>query len=148
MKALVVLVIDKQELEGGKNMAQPIFVRFEMPKDLVNKTYEIIEMARDSGKVRKGSNEVTKLIERNQAKFVVLAEDTKPEEILVHIPLLCEEKSIPFAYVPSKQELGSASGLDVPTAAVAVIEYGKSKILIESLMKKLGGGKQADKKGA
>ena len=124
-------------------MAKPIFVRFEMPKDLINKTYEIIEMARDSGKIRKGSNEVTKLIERGQAKFVVMAEDVQPEEIMAHVPLLCEEKSIPFAYVPSKQELGNASGLDVPTASVAVIEYGKSKILIESLMKKLGGGKKA-----
>ncbi len=125
-------------------MAKSIFVRFEMPKDLINKTYEIIEMARDSGKIRKGSNEVTKLIERNQAKFVVMAEDTTPQEILAHIPLLCEEKSIPFAYVPSRQELGSASGLDVPTASVAVIDYGKSKILIESLMRKLGGGKKPE----
>ena len=122
-----------------------IFVRFEMPKDLINKTYEIIEMARDSGKVRKGANEVTKLVERNQAKFVVMAEDTTPEEILAHIPLICEEKSIPYAYVPSKQELGSASGLSVPTTAVAVIDYGKSKILIESLVKKLSGGKKGDK---
>ncbi len=125
-------------------MAKSIFVSFEMPKDLINKTYEIIEMARDSGKIRKGSNEVTKLIERNQAKFVVMAEDTTPQEILAHIPLLCEEKSIPFAYVPSRQELGSASGLDVPTASVAVIDYGKSKILIESLMRKLGGGKKPE----
>jgi large subunit ribosomal protein L7Ae len=125
-----------------------IFVRFEMPKDLINKTYEIIEMARDSGKVRKGANEVTKLVERNQAKFVVMAEDTTPEEILVHIPLICEEKNIPYAYVPSKQELGSASGLTVPTTAVAVIDYGKSKILIESLVKKLSGGKKGDKGGA
>jgi large subunit ribosomal protein L7Ae len=124
-----------------------IFVRFEMPKDLINKTYEIIEMARDSGKVRKGANEVTKLVERNQAKFVVMAEDTTPEEILVHIPLICEEKNIPYAYVPSKQELGSASGLTVPTTAVAVIDYGKSKILIESLVKKLSGGKKGDKGG-
>ena len=124
-------------------MAKPIFVRFEMPKDLINKTYEIIEMARDSGKIRRGSNEVTKLIERGHAKFVVMAEDVQPEEIMAHVPLLCEEKSIPFAYVPSKQELGNASGLEVPTASVAVVEFGKSKILIESLMKKLGGGKKA-----
>jgi large subunit ribosomal protein L7Ae len=126
-------------------MAKPIFVRFEMPKDLVNKTYEIIEIARDSGKVRKGSNEVTKLIERSQAKFVVMAEDIQPEEILAHIPILCEEKNIPFAYVPSKQELGNAAGLTVPTSAVAVLEYGKSKIMLEGLVKKLGGGKKSEK---
>jgi len=126
-------------------MAKSLFVRFEMPKDLVNKTYEIIEIARDSGKVRKGANEVTKLIERAQAKFVVMAEDVQPEEILAHVPMLCEEKSIPYAYVPSKQELGTAAGLTVPTAAVAVTEYGKSKIIIESIVKKLGGGKKTEK---
>ena len=126
-------------------MAKPIFVRFEMPKELVNKTYEVIEIARDSGKIRRGSNEVTKLVERGQAKFVVMAEDVTPEELLAHIPLLCEEKKIPFSYVPSKQELGNASGLDVSTAAVTVVEYGKSKLLIEGLMKKLGGGKKSGK---
>jgi large subunit ribosomal protein L7Ae len=126
-------------------MAKPIFVRFEMPKDLINKTYEVIEIARDSGKVRKGANEVTKLIERTQAKFVVMAEDIQPEEILAHIPLLCEEKSIPFAYVPSRQELGTAAGLTVPTSTVAIIDYGKSKIMLESLVKKLSGGKKAEK---
>jgi large subunit ribosomal protein L7Ae len=126
-------------------MAKPMFVRFEMPKDLINKTYEVIEVARDSGKVRKGANEVTKLIERAQAKFVVMAEDVQPPEILAHIPLLCEEKNIPYAYVPSKQELGTASGLTVPTAAVAITEYGKSKIIIESMVKKLSGGKKTEK---
>ena len=125
-------------------MAKSIHVRFEMPKDLVNKTYEIIETARDSGKVRKGANEVTKLIERSQAKFVVMAEDVQPEEILAHIPLLCEEKNIPYAYVPSKQELGTAAGLSVPTTSVAITEYGKSKIMIESVVKKLGGGKKTE----
>ena len=126
-------------------MAKPIFVRFEMPKDLINKTYEVIEIARDSGKVRKGANEVTKLIERTQAKFVVMAEDIQPEEILAHIPLLCEEKSIPYAYVPSRQELGTAAGLTVSTSTVAIIDYGKSKIMLESLVKKLSGGKKAEK---
>ncbi len=126
-------------------MAKPIFVRFEMPKDLINKTYEVIEIARDSGKVRKGANEVTKLIERTQAKFIVMAEDVQPAEILAHLPLLCEEKNIPYAYVPSKQELGTAAGLSVSTAAVAVLEYGKSKIIVESLVKKLSGGKKTEK---
>ena len=39
-------------------MAKNIYVRFEMPKELVDKTYEAVELARDSGKVRKGVNEV------------------------------------------------------------------------------------------
>jgi large subunit ribosomal protein L7Ae len=104
-----------------------------MPKELQDKAYEIVEVARDSGKVKKGSNEVTKLIERGEAILVVMAEDVQPPEILAHIPLLCEERNIPYAYVPSKAELGNASGLEKPTAAVAIVDIGKGKPLLEYL---------------
>jgi len=120
----------------------PIFVRFQMPKELVDKTYEIVEITRDSGKLRKGTNEVTKLVERGQAKFVVMSEDVQPEEILAHVPLLCEEKKIPYAYVPSKQELGAAAGMGVPTSAIAILEPGKSRVLIETVVKGLGSAKK------
>jgi len=118
-------------------MAKNIYVRFEMPKDLVDKTYEVVELARDSGKVRRGVNEVTKLVERGGVAIVVMSEDVQPPEILAHMPLLCEEKNIPYAYVPSKQELGVASGLKVPTASVAVMEPGKGKPLLEELVAKV-----------
>jgi large subunit ribosomal protein L7Ae len=114
-----------------------MYVRFEMPKDLAIRLYEAIEMVRDTGKLRRGTNETTKVIEREQAKFVVMAEDVKPEEILAHVPLLCEEKNVPYAYVPSKQELGSAAGLEVPTAAVAVIEPGKARVILEEINRKV-----------
>lgn len=118
-------------------MAKPIYVRFEMPKDLVDITYQIVELSRDSGKVRKGTNEVTKLVERGEASFVIMAEDVQPEEILAHMPLLCEEKGIPYAYVPSKQELGVASGLGKATASAAVIDAGKGRPMMDDLIKKL-----------
>jgi len=125
-------------------MSNPIYVRFETPKELVDRAYEAVELARDTGKVRKGTNEVTKLIERGQAKLVVMAEDVTPPEVMAHLPYLCEEKGIPYAYVPNKSELGTASGLHVGTASVAVIEPGKSKALIEDIRKKTetlrGGG--------
>ncbi|MGQ0535771.1 MAG: 50S ribosomal protein L7Ae [Methanobacteriota archaeon] len=111
----------------------PLYVRFEAPKDLQEKTFEAIEMARDSGVVRKGTNEVTKLVERGQAKLVVMAADIQPEEILAHIPLLCEEKGIPYTYVGAKQELGAASGLSVPTAAVAIVDPGKAKPNVDDI---------------
>ncbi|MGA1866811.1 MAG: 50S ribosomal protein L7Ae [Thermoplasmatota archaeon] len=113
------------------------FVRFEMPKDLVESVYEAVELARDTGKLKKGANEVTKTIERSKARLVVIAEDTSPQEILMHIPFLCDEKGIPFAYVPSKQELGNTASLKVPTTAVAIIQPGKGKVLVETISKKL-----------
>lgn len=118
-------------------MAKPMYVRFEMPEDLIDKTYQIVELARDSGKVRKGTNEVTKLVERGDAAFVVMAEDVDPQEILAHMPLLCEEKGVPYAYVPSKQELGVASGLGKATASVSVTDPGKGKPLLDDVVKKL-----------
>jgi len=125
-------------------MSNPIYVRFETPKELADRAYEAVELARDTGKVRKGTNEVTKLIERGQAKLVVMAEDVTPPEVMAHLPFLCEEKSIPYIYVPNKNELGTASGLHVGTASVAIIEPGKSKALIEDIRKKAeeirGGG--------
>src|SRR3972149_4502806 len=120
-------------------MAKPIYVRFEVPKDLTDKTYQIVELAREGGKIRKGTNEVTKLVERGEAQFVIMAEDVQPEEILAHMPLLCEEKGVPYSYVPSKQELGVASGLGKATASVAVVDGGKATPMMDDLVNKLRG---------
>lgn len=128
-------------------MSKPMYVKFNMPKELANKAYEAVELARDTGKVRKGTNEVTKLIERGQAKLVVMAEDVQPEEILAHIPFLCEEKKIPYVYVPNKQELGVASGLKVGTCAIAIINVGKAKPLITELSNKVASITKGDESG-
>lgn len=117
-------------------MGRPIYVRFDTPKELYDKVYQVVEAARDSGKVRKGTNEVTKLVERGEALFVVMAEDVAPEEILAHMPLLCEEREVPYAYVPSKQELGVAAGLGKSTASCCVVDPGKGKPLLKELSAK------------
>ncbi|MCK5636764.1 MAG: ribosomal L7Ae/L30e/S12e/Gadd45 family protein, partial [Thermoplasmatales archaeon] len=59
------------------------------------------------------------------------------EEVLAHMPILCEEKNIPYTYVPSKEELGNSAGLNVPTAAVAIVNPGKEKAGIEGITKKI-----------
>ena len=118
-------------------MAKAIYVRFEVPKDLTDKIYQVVEIAKESGKIRKGTNEVTKLVERGEAQFVVMAEDVQPEEILAHMPLLCEEKGVPYGYVPSKQELGVASGLGKATASIAILDPGKAKPMADDLVNKL-----------
>jgi len=114
-----------------------MYVRFKAPKELQDLAYELIEKARDNGKICKGANETTKQVERGQAKLVVMAEDVSPEEILAHMPMLCEEKNIPYTYVPSKEQLGIAAGMGVSTTAVAVLNPGKEKAGIENIVKKL-----------
>ncbi len=115
-----------------------MYVRFQVSKEMQDLAYELIEKARDNGKIGKGANEATKHVERGQAKLVVMAEDVSPEEILAHMPLLCEEKNIPYTYVPSKEELGNAAGLGTSTSAVAVINPGKDKDMIGNIVKKIG----------
>lgn len=115
----------------------PMYVRFKVPKELEDLAYELVEKTREKGKISKGANETTKQVERSLAKLVVMAEDVSPEEILAHMPLLCEEKNIPYTYVSSKQELGAAAGLKVPTAAVAILSLGDVKEDLDNLLKKL-----------
>lgn len=89
--------------------------------------YQIIEKARKTGKIEKGTNEVTKAIERGTAKFVAYAGDVEPKEIVQHLPLLCKDKNIPCREVDSRQKLGMAVGIKVPASSVAVIETGDAQ---------------------
>ncbi|MEE9406361.1 MAG: 50S ribosomal protein L7Ae [Candidatus Aenigmarchaeota archaeon] len=113
------------------------FVKFEVPADLANKVLEAVTIAKATGKTRKGVNETTKAIERGIAKLVVMALDVTPPEVLMHIPVLCEEKQVPYAYVPNKIELGKACGIDVPTSSIAVTDEGEAKKLITDVAAKL-----------
>ena len=117
-------------------MASP-YVKLNIPKELADQAYQAVEMARDTGKLRRGVNEATKAIERGTAKLVVIAEDVTPPEIVAHLPILGDEKSSPYIFVPSKKELGVASGIDVPTTAVAITEAGNGKEIIEQIARKM-----------
>jgi large subunit ribosomal protein L7Ae len=94
---------------------------------------ELIEIARETGKIKKGINEATKAIERSVAKAVVVADDVDPPEIVMHLGPLCDEKKIKLFKVPSKSELGRAAGLDVSSGAIAIIELGDAKKKLDSL---------------
>lgn len=112
-------------------------VKFEVPKELAEKAYDALSAASTSGKIRKGTNEVTKAIERKTAKLVAVAEDVSPPEVIAHIPMLCDEKDIPFIYVPKREELGRSVGLSVPTASAAIIEAGEGAKVLKDLVTKL-----------
>jgi large subunit ribosomal protein L7Ae len=99
----------------------------------VEKAYEAIEVARTTGKIKKGTNEVTKQIERGQAKLVVFAKDTNPPEVVMHLPLLSKEKGVPCVEVPSKEELGAAAGIQVSTSAVCITTAGEAVSIIKEI---------------
>lgn len=109
----------------------------ETPKEVADKVLEAIEVAKATGKIKKGANEVTKAVEKGTAKLVAIAKDVSPPEVVMHIPVLCREKGIPCATIASKEELGASAGIPVPTAGVAVINEGEAKALIKDLAGKL-----------
>jgi hypothetical protein len=45
----------------------------------------------------------TKTLNRGLSEFIVMAADAEPLEILLHLPLLCEDKNVPYVFVRSKQ---------------------------------------------
>jgi large subunit ribosomal protein L7Ae len=115
-------------------MSKPYYVKFEASKDLVNAVYEAVRVAKQSGKVRKGTNETTKAIERGVSKLVVIAEDVEPPEVVAHLPILCEERNAAYIFVPSKQQLGVSLGIDVGSAAATIVEPGEAGHIVEQVV--------------
>jgi large subunit ribosomal protein L7Ae len=107
--------------------------------------YDIVEKARKTGKVEKGTNEVTKAVERGTAKLVVYASDVEPKEIVQHLPLLCKEKGIPCVEADKKDKLGVVVGLSVGSSAVAVIDLGDADKEFEGFIKNLGKKEEPNK---
>lgn len=118
-------------------MSKPYFVKFETPRELVDAAYEALRQAKATGKIRKGTNETTKAIERGNSKLTVIAEDVDPPEVVAHLPLICEERNAPYVYVKSKAQIGSALGLDVGAAAACIIEAGEAQQMVDQITSQL-----------
>jgi large subunit ribosomal protein L7Ae len=106
----------------------------ELTKDIIERIYSIIEDSRTDGRIRKGVNEVTKSLERGEAKLSIVATDVSPSEIVQHLALLAKDKEIMHVEVPSKAELGAAAGLPVATAAVAIANPGEAQKKLNNLL--------------
>ena len=125
-------------------MAKPYYVKFEVPENLVSPILESLRVAVETGKVKRGTNEATKAIERGISKLIIIAEDVEPPEVVAHLPILCEEQGTAYAFVPSKQELGKALGIEVTSAAAAILDSGDAQHIIDEVVSsiaKIKGGK-------
>eukprot|EP01018_Ginkgo_biloba_P016783 Gb_14400 [translate_table: standard] len=81
---------------------------------------DVIQQAANYKQLKKGANEATKTLNRGISEFIVMAADTEPLEILLHLPLLAEDKNVPYVFVPSKQALGRACGVTRPVISCSV----------------------------
>ncbi len=129
--------VDKTVPLRVRLMSKPFYVKYEAPKEIIDAAYEALSIASKTGVVRKGTNEATKAVERAQAKLVVIAEDVDPPEVIAHLPLLCEERKISYVFVPNKDKLGSAVGIDVPAASACIIKEGDAAGLIKEIIARI-----------
>ncbi|MHA1917493.1 MAG: 50S ribosomal protein L7Ae [Candidatus Ranarchaeia archaeon] len=118
-------------------MSKPSYVKFSIPQELATKALEALNEAKNSGKIRRGTNETTKAIERSVAKLVIIAENVTPPEIVAHLPLLCEEKKIPYIFVPTKQDIGTATGIETTASAAAILDANKADALMKDIIEKV-----------
>ncbi|KON29101.1 50S ribosomal protein L7 [miscellaneous Crenarchaeota group archaeon SMTZ1-55] len=118
-------------------MSKPFYVKIEIPRELSDVAYEALQVARDTGKISRGTNEATKAVERSVATLVYIAEDVEPPEVVAHLPVLCEERQIPFIFVPSRYRLGEATGLDVGAASACIVDPGNASELVKEICAKL-----------
>jgi len=121
----------------GEAMSKPFYEKFSVPKEVADAAYEALQIATRTGSVRKGTNETTKAVERAHAKLVVIAEDVDPPEVVAHLPILCDERKIPYVFVSSKQKIGSAVGIDVPAASACIVEVGEAASLVKEITKRV-----------
>jgi large subunit ribosomal protein L7Ae len=118
-------------------MSKPFYVKFEVSKELADAAYEALQIAAKTGIVRKGTNETTKAIERGQAKLVIIAEDVQPPEVVAHLPLLSDERKAPYIFVPNKEKIGNAIGIDVPAGAACIVKEGDATGLVKEIVSRI-----------
>lgn len=100
---------------------------------------ELVQQATNYKQTKKGANEATKTLNRGISELIVMAGDAEPIEILLHLPLLCEDKNVPYVFVPSKIALGRACGVSRPVIACSITtnEASQLKTTIEGMKIKI-----------
>ncbi|MDZ7730155.1 MAG: 50S ribosomal protein L7Ae [Natrialbaceae archaeon] len=114
-----------------------VYVTTDIPADLQDDALEALEVARDTGRVKKGTNETTKAIERGTAELVFVAEDVTPEEIVMHLPELADEKAVPVVFIETQDDIGHAAGLEVGSAAAAIVDTGEADDAVGAIADKI-----------
>lgn len=96
--------------------------------DLTQQILDVVQQSQSLRQLKKGANETTKTLNRGISEFIIMAADTEPIEILLHLPLLCEDKNVPYVFVPSKTALGRACGVSRPVIAASITTNDASAI--------------------
>jgi len=96
---------------------------------LQQKLLDLVQQASHYHQLKKGANECTKTLNRGISELIILAADTEPLAILLHLPLLAEDKNVPYVFVNSKIQLGRACGVARSVIAASITTNESSELV-------------------
>lgn len=97
------------------SIAQPL-----ASKKLTKKLYKVVKKCQKAKRLKRGVREVVKALRKDEKGLVILAGDVSPIDVISHIPVFCEDKGVPYCYVPTRKDLGAAAFTKRPTSVVLV----------------------------
>ena len=105
----------EERCEAVNIIAQPL-----ASKKSTKKAHKLVKKAASVKHIRRGVKEVVKGLRKGESGLAILAGDIYPLDVISHLPVLLEEKNIPYVFVPSKQDLGAAASTKRPTSCVLI----------------------------
>jgi len=133
MDAAVEVEEDVDEEKAVVTVPVGALVPFANPLADEKQQKKVLKAVKKSAKnkaLKRGVKECVKAIRKSPAGIpgavdspsgiVILAADISPMDVISHIPVLCEDHSIPYIYVPSRAELGAAGSTKRPTSVVMI----------------------------
>lgn len=102
----------------------------------MKKVLKTVRKAAKNNALKRGVKEVVKALRKSPASsptnrafigVVVIAGDISPEDVISHLPVLCEDHNVPYIFVPSRAELGAAAKTKRPTSVVMIMEKPETK---------------------
>eukprot|EP00287_Rhodomonas_sp_CCMP768_P008393 CAMPEP_0196726918 /NCGR_PEP_ID=MMETSP1091-20130531/8030_1 /TAXON_ID=302021 /ORGANISM="Rhodomonas sp., Strain CCMP768" /LENGTH=146 /DNA_ID=CAMNT_0042069421 /DNA_START=33 /DNA_END=473 /DNA_ORIENTATION=- len=116
-----------EDVEEEETMVVVSPIANPLAKDkLVKKILKLVKAASKEKNVRRGVKEVVKAVRKGEKGICVIAGDISPIDVISHLPVLCEDNSVPYIFVPSKEALGTAGQTKRPTSCV-LIKQGTSE---------------------
>ncbi|KAJ1493781.1 50S ribosomal protein L30e-like protein [Baffinella frigidus] len=109
--------MEEEEIVVLSPIAQPL-----APSKLVKKILKLVKTSSKTKSVRRGVKEVVKAVRKGEKGVCVIAGDISPIDVISHLPVLCEDNSVPYIFVPSKEALGTAGQTKRPTSCVLIKE--------------------------
>ncbi|KAL8388058.1 hypothetical protein RB595_009483 [Gaeumannomyces hyphopodioides] len=100
------------------------------------KVLKAVKKATKKSALLRGVKEVNKALRKAPTKsastteipgVVVIAGDISPAEVIMHLPVYCEERNVPYIFVPSRAELGAAAKTKRPTSVVMLLAQGRKR---------------------